>query len=674
MRLTNLTVLDLFKNKKDLTFLIGAGCSVDSPANLPAGRKMMEKIIRFSCAEEEIDNLLAIESLRFESLVEIINNFLDSGLKIIDYYASCDKPNAQHFFFANMLIKGNYIITTNFDLLIEYALIKLKIPKKKIIPVITYNDFQQYSDPAKLMKDGFKPVYKIHGSPVNLITGENTKDSLITTIQALGKGKEGTNIFQVEPFKRPLFNEISDDRTLVVIGYSGSDDFDIVPTLKELKDLKRIIWFNYTKYPSEKIYEIDDANLKDFNSKNKVDKILYDIKDKLDKVTIYKIDGNTSEIIKKLSKISPKLNEHAFNCKPISWFKNNLSTPTRFQQHFIPIIIYYQYGLMKEAINRLKHISDILRDNPKTEDLALYLFYLGMVQLDIGRFKKALKNFKTAAKMYHKLNVSMEANCFACIGEIHQTGKNIHTALNYYKKALKICERERDDVNVKCIKADLHGKIGMINRHLGNFEAAMIHYKEGLKLAEDSGNLSKKGIIYNNIGVLIIQPNDINKINKAIKNYQLALKIADNLGDYILKIGALNNLGKAYIYLNNFPHALELMQQASKVAKMIKNPEMKCNIFTNIGLVYVLTNDYEKGLYYYNKSLEISENHNLNLQKARTLAEIAYVHYKQGNDIEVHEVIEQSLQIFRQIGMMNSPFALEMKKFKVLLDKEEITN
>ncbi|MHA1460887.1 MAG: tetratricopeptide repeat protein, partial [Promethearchaeota archaeon] len=543
-------------------------------------------------------------------------------------------------------------------------------PKKKIIPVITYNDFQQYSDPAKLMKDGFKPIYKIHGSPVNLITGENTKDSLITTIQALGKSKEGTNIFQVEPFKRPLFHEISDDRTLVVIGYSGSDDFDIVPTLNELKGLKKIIWFNYTKCPSEKIYEIDDANLKDFNSKkNKVDRILYDIKNKLDKVKVYKIDGNTSEIIKKLSKISPKLNEHAFNYKPISWFEKYLSPPTRFQQYFIPLMIYYQYGLMKEAINRLKHISDILRDNPKTEDLVLYLFYLGMIQLDIGRFKKALKNFKIAAKMYHKLNVPlMEASCFTCIGEIHQTSKNINTALNYYKKALKRCERERDDVNVKYIKANLHSKMGIIYRYLGNFEAAMIHYKEGLKLAEDSGHLSQKGIIYNNIGVLIVQPNDINKINKAIKNYQLALKIADNLGDFLLKTDVLNNLGKAYIYLNNFPHALELMQQASKVAKMIKNPEKKCKIFTNIGQVYVLTNDYEKGLYYYNKSLEISENHNINLQKARTLAEIAYVHYKQGNDIEAHEVTEQSLQIYRQIGMINSPSALEIKKFKVEIE------
>ena len=29
------------------------------------------------------------------------------------------------------------------------------------------------------------------------------------------------------------------------MGYSGSDDFDVVPTLKILKNIKNIIWLNF---------------------------------------------------------------------------------------------------------------------------------------------------------------------------------------------------------------------------------------------------------------------------------------------------------------------------------------------------------------------------------------------------------------------------------------------
>jgi len=44
------------------------------------------------------------------------------------------------------------------------------------------------------------------------------------------------------------------------MGYSGSDDFDVVPTLKILKNIKNIIWLNfvYNDKGEEKIYEIDE--------------------------------------------------------------------------------------------------------------------------------------------------------------------------------------------------------------------------------------------------------------------------------------------------------------------------------------------------------------------------------------------------------------------------------
>ena len=35
---------NLFKKKDKLVFLVGAGCSVDSPSCLPAGQKMIEAL------------------------------------------------------------------------------------------------------------------------------------------------------------------------------------------------------------------------------------------------------------------------------------------------------------------------------------------------------------------------------------------------------------------------------------------------------------------------------------------------------------------------------------------------------------------------------------------------------------------------------------------------------
>lgn len=139
MKKLNLTFKNLIENKK-LTFLVGAGCSVNPPSNLPAGNKMVEALINYSCAESEIERILEIKELRLEQLVEIIRDELDPQLNIIDYFGLCDTPNLQHFFLAEMLKKGHFVMTTNFDFLIEYGLEQSGVPKDKIVPVITKND------------------------------------------------------------------------------------------------------------------------------------------------------------------------------------------------------------------------------------------------------------------------------------------------------------------------------------------------------------------------------------------------------------------------------------------------------------------------------------------------------------------------------------------------------
>ena len=153
MKLTNLNIKDLINNEKKLTFLVGAGCSVDAPSCLPAGRPMMEAIINYTCVESEREKILKLKGLRFEQLVEIVRDSLDPELKIIDYYGQCDTPNLQHFFLAGMIKKGQFVMTTNFDFLIEYALLQSGVPKDEIIPIITKQDFETYSNPNELVNE-----------------------------------------------------------------------------------------------------------------------------------------------------------------------------------------------------------------------------------------------------------------------------------------------------------------------------------------------------------------------------------------------------------------------------------------------------------------------------------------------------------------------------------------
>ncbi|GAG86591.1 unnamed protein product [marine sediment metagenome] len=154
MKLTNLTIKDLITPDAKLTFLVGAGCSVDAPSCLPAGKEMMDALIDYTCVESEVPKIKEIKELRFEQLIEILSEKLDPELKIIDFYGLCDKPNLQHFFLAEMMKQGQFVLTTNFDFLIEHALEQSGVPKRQA------SMYSLFLNVGNLITDDFLPRIK----------------------------------------------------------------------------------------------------------------------------------------------------------------------------------------------------------------------------------------------------------------------------------------------------------------------------------------------------------------------------------------------------------------------------------------------------------------------------------------------------------------------------------
>ncbi|GAG30347.1 unnamed protein product, partial [marine sediment metagenome] len=141
---------DLFSEKRLYTFLVGAGISMDPPSSVPSARIFVNELFKYYVPEEEIKKLSELQSLRYEFLVEKIQNLFDKEIMFLDYLDRVKQPNAIHLFLANMIMRYNYVITTNFDYLIELALKnKLSIYPmfhnyhKKVMIIITKEDYQK---------------------------------------------------------------------------------------------------------------------------------------------------------------------------------------------------------------------------------------------------------------------------------------------------------------------------------------------------------------------------------------------------------------------------------------------------------------------------------------------------------------------------------------------------
>ncbi|MBA7572298.1 Photosystem I assembly protein Ycf3 [subsurface metagenome] len=587
MKPTNLTIRDLITPDSKLTFLVGAGCSIDPPSCLPAGPAMMNAIIDYTCAESEIEKVKKLDQLRFEALVEIIRDRLDPDLKIIDFYGLCDKPNIQHFFLAEMIKKGHFVMTTNFDFLIEQALLQSNVSKDDIEVVITKADFEKFNNPNELFEQGKKTVYKIHGSTKNIISGEKTKDSLVATIQAFGSNKEGENIFQIEPFKRLLFDNISNERSLVVIGYSGSDDFDVVPTLKVLENLKNVIWINHIQNDNdrEQIYEIDKStsqSLKKLEKKfKKVTQILFEIWQMNNAEHIYRMDVNTPRIISKLMETKPKISLDNFSINAMDWLKKNIILPSEMMKYYISHKIYWDLDIYDKAMTCSENSLRIVEELGDLSGKATALNNIGAIYRAQGNYPEALKWYEEALQIDEQLgNLSGKAIRLNNIGTIYRAQGNYPEALKRYEEALQIAEQLGDLSG----KATVLNNIGVIHYAQGNYPEALKRYEEALQIAEQLGDLSGKAIRLNNIGEIYrAQGNYL----EALKWYEEALKINEQLGDLSGKAIRLNNIGLIHYAQGNYPEALKKLEEALEIFTglgLSESPNAK-NIKKNIKIL-----------------------------------------------------------------------------------------
>lgn len=601
MKLTNLMIRDLITSKAELTFLVGAGCSVDPPSCLPAGRAMMDALIDYTCAESEIEKIKKLKELRFEKLVEILSERLDPQLKVIDFYGLCDTPNLQHFFLAEMMRQGQFILTTNFDFLIEYALEQSGIPKNEIIPVITKEDYHKYSNPKKLFKNGKKPLYKIHGSTKNVITGDPTRDSLIATIQAFGANKEGENVFQLESFKQPAFINLTKGRSLVVIGYSGSDDFDIIPTLKVLKNIQDIIWINYIHGDEGKdlIYEIEVENIENSEILAKIDQILVDIKRMNYAKRVLRVDVNTTRMVKDLIPAKTKINSDIFSINAYEWLSNNIEHPTILTKLSIAYKIYHDFDRYTDAMSILEEIVSIAENEEEKGWKAFALDSMGVIYMAQGNYPEALKRYEESLQIDEQLGrLSGKATVLNNIGEIFKNQGNYLEALKRYEEAIQIFES----------LGELSGKAMCLN-NIGNIYFAQKNYPEALKRLEDAlqvheqkGDLNKKANALNNIGMIYSAQGNY---PEALKRYEEALDIIEQLGNLLGKATVLNNIAGIHYAQKNYPEALRQLEEALQIDEQLGDVSGKAADLANIGMINKANGNYPEALKRIEEALEI---------------------------------------------------------------------
>ncbi|MDF2438267.1 MAG: hypothetical protein K0Q95_2643 [Bacteroidota bacterium] len=191
------------------------------------------------------------------------------------------------------------------------------------------------------------------------------------------------------------------------------------------------------------------------------------------------------------------------------------------------------------------------------------------------------------------------ALCLANMGMVYFNQGQYENALLHYLQALKISEEigHRDGIS------DNLCNIGTVYRTQKKFDQALACQTRALKIDEVSGNANAIASDHTNIGNIYF---DAENYQKAMVYYSKALKAFESLKEKQNVATVLNNIGAIYFNRKNYSMAIENFNRAMKIYET-ENDKIGIAIdLNNIGEVYADKQEYKTALEYYKKSLDIA--------------------------------------------------------------------
>lgn len=222
------------------TVLFGAGVTGD--AGGPTAWELITAIAEHFVADPAwrswiADNLYP-GGLRFETAMDELAFIADPELAVLGFLNAIN-PGPLHRVLARAAARGARLVTVNFENLAELALAAEQVPPWTI-------DAQQSTHSDRQHERG--AVLKLHGT-LSLNNGDAEfhpaaapLHATITQIVAAGGGAG------LAPTVEEQLRAVIDGRVLVVIGYSGSDDLDVMPSLARCGP-SAVVWVSHDDAP-----------------------------------------------------------------------------------------------------------------------------------------------------------------------------------------------------------------------------------------------------------------------------------------------------------------------------------------------------------------------------------------------------------------------------------------
>ena len=581
--------------ENDLSIFFGAGISFYPPTNLPVGsslrRAIFDHLFNVPLASDLGNRILsnAEYGVARDKLLSGYSNQVEHGVEYSAKYYPFElfvetiheqtglvfslarlfklgEPNFIHEFLASLVLTGKIwrLMTTNFDEHVETAIKNnSKMRYDEVIKVL-----MNESDFAFLSNYTFCKLYKIHGTCSNI-------GSMRTTMKAIANSI-------LTPHREKVIKQMfEEEKIILVLGYSGSDEFDVNQALKKCNKDSTVFWI---RRPKQGLPAVDDL--------------------------VYPFDGFNGNIIRVdlIDLVAFLAGELDFDYKPVGYFNNE----------WIGIIQSWSEGLSLgqkvHTITRLLPEVQLIDDSIQLLDCALdnrHLFseeeisaFL-LTQTNLTRDKGDIEKSDALGKenlgySQKSDNKKSQALVFYTLGINAYNVGNYVEAEQYYKKALEL-SRALNDWHL--LSYTLH-QLGNLYYFSGRVEQAETNFLESLEIQKQIGDEKE---VAGNYHMLSRIHQDIGNLDEAEQLLRMSLELSERLGNEQGISTSLLNLGMVILSKGSVDEAEEIFRRCLELNRKHGNVLGESLTIQNIASIFEQKGDLDEAERLYRQSLAIKK-------------------------------------------------------------------
>lgn len=654
----NIPVRNYLEGRRKV-FFVGAGISVNSPTGFPVAGALISRLLRAVAPDEESLSVLTKladagrpdkrnpgDYIRFEQLLDIIQLLADRELSLLKFIDIFDRPNALHYLLAERAMAGDVVITTNFDGLIEESIRRLG---GQPLSICTTSDFENWERAPGMDRT---PVYKIHGSyrRYDGPSSELTPETLQATLSTLTVGVADLFLPEV---KRKFLVEITRGMPVIVAGYSGGDDLDVMPSFNLLSP-DSLLWLSHdssSETPRDTTQGVKsllkEKGVSDLSSRD----LFFQTQLLKGSYPLWFFEVNTPSFLVEqfAGGVQPELGqtgeppEARLTAYIKDWEAGCLGEP--HVKHLIYGHIHFSLGRFSEAHRSYLDAWSALSPGTEPTESVNIARMISRVAVDIGRFKEAEHWGRMALD-----DLPDDSSPAAIAQTFHQYGyaqfklRNFDEALRWFDKAAAISREHNLD---RVLSYALHDS-ALIYQSRSKFNEAIPLLEESIMLSSRDGDIRHVMFSHHQLGTAYY---DLGQFSKSREYHVRAAGTAGVIGDLAQIDNSEHELGMLDFLSGRLLDSIRRFRRGIRIARETGRSEYVPMDLQHIAIAFMDGGKLKAARRYFLKAKEGYEETGDELTLSELHSYIAEYYLSLGENAKALEAAREGLELASRQGV-----------------------